>query len=38
MQGTWDDLSRRPAGALLGLDVGHVLVAGERRHEERGES
>ena len=31
MQGTWDDLNRRLAGALLGLDVGDVLVVGERR-------
>ena len=36
MQGTWDDLNRRLAGALLGLDVGDVLVVGERRPERRG--
>jgi hypothetical protein len=30
VRGTWDDLNRRLAGALLGLDLGDVLTVGDR--------
>ncbi|GAB2769585.1 hypothetical protein GCM10027020_23580 [Nocardioides salsibiostraticola] len=31
MRGTWDDLNRRLAGGMLGLDMDDSLVIGERR-------
>lgn len=31
MRGTWDDVVRRLAGAILALDLGDVLIVGDRR-------
>lgn len=33
MKGTWDDLNRRLAGGMLGLDLDDSLVIGERRKQ-----
>ncbi len=33
MKGTWDDINRRLAGAIIGLDLDDTLIVGDRRPE-----